>query len=155
MPLKKDGFLEIIGVLVKRNSVADSCTAYANNYKFGCKEGDDIWHLVPMGYAAIINHANTKTQQNCEIKNVRAKVSNKKIKSNKDFFAYSGEAVYRFIRDIDKDEELLGDYGHEWRKHEAQVNQLNRLYTENELDWNKFLSYKLYNMPLLQERVPC
>jgi hypothetical protein len=153
-PSRRGGFLEILGVMVKRGSPADVCTAYANNYKFGSKQDDEIWHIVPMGYAAIINHANTKEQQNCEIRNVRAKVTKKKIKANKDFFAYSGEAVYLFTRDIEKDEELLGDYGHEWRKQEAWVKEFNKVYTESEREWMTFLSYGLYNMPLVKERLP-
>jgi hypothetical protein len=33
-PIKKNDWLEITGVLVHRESVADQCTYYANAYKF-------------------------------------------------------------------------------------------------------------------------
>lgn len=153
-PLKQGQWLEIIGVMVERNTAADQCTAFANEYKFGSKYDEEIWHIIPLGYAAIINQANTKGQQNCEIRNIKAKVTNKKIKSNKDFFAYSGEAVYLFIRDIQKDEELLGNYGREWKKQEEWINQYNKVFTETEEDWKKFISYDLYNMPIIKNRIP-
>lgn len=141
--------------MVQRHAVADGCTAFANNYKFGTKDEEgNIWHIIPLGWAGMINNANSKEQQNCEIRNVRAKVPNKKIKSLKGILSYSGEAVYYFLRDIDKDEELLGSYGQEWRQHKKWVEQYNRIYDDSMKDWHQFMSYGLYNIPYLSERIP-
>jgi hypothetical protein len=154
-PLKKGGFLEIIGVMVQRHMVADACTAFANNYKFGTKTPDgEIWHIIPLGWGGMINQANSEEQQNCEIRNVRAKVPSKKIKGYKSYVSYSGEAVYFFTRDIAKDEELLGSYGHEWKQHKEWVQKYNKFYDDSNSDWAQFLSYGLYNTSYLKDRIP-
>lgn len=44
--------LEVIGVLVTRDSIADRCTGYADAYKL--RVGDRL--LIPVGWAAKVNH---------------------------------------------------------------------------------------------------
>jgi hypothetical protein len=149
--IKKGSFIEIIGIMVERGSVADQCTAYANKYKFGASEEDKL--IIPMGYAGLVNHAPDKKQQNCEIRHTRAKIPTKKRKEMKDFFYYAGEAVYLFIRDVEKDEEILGHYGHEWNVHQDWLSNYNRIYEENEIQWKKFLSHGLYNCDLLRDKI--
>jgi hypothetical protein len=115
--------LEIIGVEVDRGSVADECTSYADAYKFAADYSDSYSrHLIPMGYGGIVNHANEREDQNVQIKYLKRK---------------DGViAVYSFIRDVKKDEEVLGDYGDEWRKRVE----------EEEREWGGFLDLGLYNL---------
>lgn len=53
VPLKTGDRLEIVGVRVRRESAADSYTAFADEYKF--RVGDDL--LIPCGIAALANHS--------------------------------------------------------------------------------------------------
>jgi len=151
-PIPKGSFLEIIGVLVERGSVADQCTSYANNYKFGSSQ--EGWVIVPMGYAGLINHTDSKEKRNVEIRNVRAKIPSKKRKEYRDVMSYSGEAVYFFLRDVPKDEEILGNYGHEWDKQARWMKEYDNKYKKSENEWIKFLSHGLYNLPVLAEKIP-
>ena len=149
--IKKGSFIEIIGIMVERGSVADQCTAYANKYKFGSSEAGKV--VVPMGYAALVNHAPDKDKQNCVIRHVKAKIPLKKRKEIRDFFYYAGEAVYMFTRDVQKDEEILGHYGPEWKGYQEWVNNYGKVYDENEVEWKKFLSYGLYNLDILKDKI--
>jgi len=45
--------LRVTGFLVRRDSVSDQCTHYADPYKF--RVGSDL--LIPTGYGGIINHS--------------------------------------------------------------------------------------------------
>jgi SET domain-containing protein len=45
--------LEVIGVLVRRESVSDRCTHYADHHKF--RVGDML--LIPIGYGGLVNHS--------------------------------------------------------------------------------------------------
>jgi SET domain-containing protein len=45
--------LEVVGVLVRRHSVVDRCTTYADEYKY--RAGDCV--LIPFGVAAMANHS--------------------------------------------------------------------------------------------------
>jgi hypothetical protein len=45
--------LEVIGVLVQAGSVADSCTRYADCYKFRVGE----FLLIPVGFGGMVNHS--------------------------------------------------------------------------------------------------
>ena len=75
----------MIGVRVRRDSVADRCTAYADEYKI--RVGDDL--LIPCGLAAMVNHS---TQPNL------TKV-------------IEGDAVFlELLRDVDAGEELCFCY---------------------------------------------
>ena len=75
MPIKKNSFLEISGILVERESIADQCTSYANAYKFAARVerkeklvNIGKYLIVPMGFAGIVNHADTPNNQNVEIR---------------------------------------------------------------------------------------
>jgi hypothetical protein len=45
--------LEVLGVLVPRESVSDRCTHFADNHKF--RVGDKL--LIPVGYGGLVNHS--------------------------------------------------------------------------------------------------
>lgn len=89
--LRQGDRLSVIGVRVRRDSVADRCTAYADAYKI--RVGDDL--LIPCGLAAMVNHS---TQPNL------TKV-------------IEGDAVFlELLRDVDAGEELCfcySDYARE------------------------------------------
>lgn len=46
--------LEIVGVLVERDSPADLCSHFADRHKFVVGER---WLLVPLGYGGMVNHS--------------------------------------------------------------------------------------------------
>lgn len=139
----KGEYLEISGVLVKRQSIADLCTHYANSYKFAAriiKEKDGKINIgenvvIPLGYAGIVNHTSDKDLQNVEIQYL------KRTKKNEN----SDEAVYYFIKDVEPDKEILGNYGNSWDSVLNWVNETNK--NKQPLkDWEKFLSYNLYDL---------
>ena len=53
MSLRAGDRLAVVGLLVRRDSVADRCTSYADEYKF--RAGDHL--LIPCGMAAMANHS--------------------------------------------------------------------------------------------------
>jgi SET domain-containing protein len=53
VPLRAGDRLEVVGVRVRRDSVSDQCTAFADEYKI--RAGDDL--LIPCGTAALANHS--------------------------------------------------------------------------------------------------
>ncbi len=86
VPLRAGDRLEAVGVLVRRDSEADRCTAFADGYKF--RVGDD-YLLIPCGVAGMANHS---AQPNLE-----------KV--------IEGESVFlRLVRDVEADEELCFFY---------------------------------------------
>jgi SET domain-containing protein len=126
--IKKGDDLEVIGVLVDRGSVADLCSSYADEYKFAADYADSFKkHIIPMGYGGIVNHANNKRDQNVEIRYVKRE----------------GEeiCVYHFIRDVEKNEEVLGDYGEEFRRARG---------ASEDKEWGSFLELGLYNLGKLK-----
>lgn len=126
--IKKGDYLEVIGVEVDRGSIADVCTSFADNYKFASDYADSFnKHIIPMGYGGIVNHANDASDQNVEIKYLR--------KGPKSI------CVYSFLRDVRKGEEILGDYGEDYR---------NSLQNEEDKDWGTFLDLGLYNLGKLK-----
>ena len=127
--IKKGDFLEILGVMVQKNSIADKCTAYANNYKFEATYNNADRYVVPLGYGGMINHIDDKEKQNAIITHFRR---------NPDNFS-SGCLVYYFTRDIKKDEEILGNYGEKWNEKLEEKN-----------DWQMFLDLELYNLKELK-----
>lgn len=141
--IRKGDYLEISGVLVKRQSVADICTQYANNYKFAARVkryadgkvdiGDNL--IVPLGYAGIVNHAKDKESQNVEIRYI------KRTKKNEN----SDDAVYYFLRDVEKDEEVIGNYGDSWDSVLKWINESNKNKQPVE-EWEKFLLFDLYGL---------
>ena len=99
--IKKGDWVEVLGVMVKSGSVTDLyCTAYAKRYKFAGSKPDT--KIVPMGYAGIINHTDDPSLLNVNL----TKIPGLKKRSE-----HSSEIVYHAIRDIQPNEELLGNYG--------------------------------------------
>jgi len=139
--LKKGDWLEIIGPQVKVGSIADQCTQYADKYKFaatgkvvkGKQKVDFDRKVVPMGYGGIVNHAPNPKLQNVMIDYYRGPRRN----------SAAGQAIYRFLRNIHKDEEILGNYGEEWMKvmdwAETKADDIGD-------EWETFLSFNLYNL---------
>lgn len=123
--IKKDNFLEIIGVMVNINSLSDICTNYAKDYKFAANfENKFDRHIIPMGFGGMVNHTEDKNLQNVELRYLRHSISN----------SAAGSAVYYFIKDVKKDEEILGNYGQVF---ESKIN--------NDKYWQMFLDLELYN----------
>jgi SET domain-containing protein len=85
VPLKTADRLEVIGVRVRRDSVSDNSTTFADEYKF--RAGDDL--LIPCGIAALANHS--------------AEPNLRKV--------VDGDAVFlELLRDVDPGEELCFAY---------------------------------------------
>lgn len=53
VPLQKSDQLIAAGVLIRRESIADRCTHFADEYKF--RIGEHL--LIPFGYAGMVNHS--------------------------------------------------------------------------------------------------
>ncbi len=146
--IEKGEFLEIIGVQVKMNSIADQCTQYANKYKFAAtgkliKEQKKIEHdrlVMPVGFGGMVNHAPSAELQNAEIWYRQGAKRN----------SAAGQAVYRFIRNIKKDEEILGNYGEEWQ---GVMDWVGEKAEEVENDWETFLSHNLYSLGELSTKM--
>lgn len=138
-PLKKGQHLEIFGVLVNQGSVADKCTNYASRYKF--KGENSSTRIVPIGFGGMVNHANEKSEQNAELRNIRSKSKN----------PTSSNIAYVFIRDISKDEEILGYYGDTYNEAIQWIGSANATLTNNQDEWQRFLGFDLYNLGILQD----
>ena len=138
--MKKGDWLEIIGVLVKTDSVADECTHYAKRYKFmGSKKG---YKIVPMGLGGLVNHTDERAMQNVQLTCIPGLAKRSE---------HSSEVVYQALRDIKPGEELLGYYGDQINS-EIEKNITNLSYVEeNRADWQKFLSFDLYHLKCLEE----
>lgn len=136
--IKEGERLEVVGVMVDKESPADVCTAYADAFKFAADyEGKYTRHIIPMGYAGIVNHANDKKDQNVEIRHV----------------SKGGDmvCVYHFTRPVKKDEEVLGDYGSDWRGLADWARSINGSIDEREEEeWRSFLGRGLYNLERLK-----
>lgn len=130
--------LEVTGVMVDKGSPADLCTSYADAFKFAADyEGKYTRHIIPMGYAGIVNHANEKQNQNVEIRHI----------------SRGGDivCVYYFLRSVAKDEEILGDYGDDWRGLSDWAQGVNKSVDEHEeREWGSFLERGLYNLDRLK-----
>lgn len=136
--IEKGDHLEVIGIMVERDSIADLCTSYANPFKFAADYADSYKkHIIPMGYGGIVNHANNKKDQNVEIRYL-----NKNSKN---------VCVYYFIKNVKKGQEILGDYGEGWRILENWTSNLNKQNEDEDLeDWFSFLDFGLYNLRKLK-----
>lgn len=138
--LKKGDHIEVIGVYVSATGLASKCTGYANRYKFMGSEKKNM-HIVPMGFAGMINHTEDTALQNVELKHI-PNLSKRSV--------HAGQVVYRFIRDIASGEELLGYYG------DDKVKEVKWFATHAEYHkdkgglWEQFLSLNLYNLGLLR-----
>ncbi len=135
--IKKGDNLEVIGVMVDRGSPADVCTTYANTFKFAADYSDSFKkHIIPMGYGGMVNHANEKKDQNVEIRY---------IKKNDDL-----ACVYYFIKDVKKGDEILGDYGDDWRSLLNWTRNINSADEGDDEEWMSFLELGLYNLGKLK-----
>jgi hypothetical protein len=136
--LKKGDYLEIIGVAVKVDSIANQCTAFAANYKFAAKAADYDRLIIPMGYGGMVNHTDGQGQN--------AQIEYKKgLKSS-----HAGQAAYVFTRDIEAGEEILGNYGDHWDALFKWSVEYKESAEKMEKDWETFLKYDLYNLGSLQ-----
>jgi len=136
--IKAGEVIEVIGVAVEKGSVADICTAYADPFKFASDyEGSYTHHIIPLGYAGMVNHANRKESQNVEIRHAER----------------GGErvSVYYFLRDVPKGQEVLGDYGEGWRLMADWSSEVNEsVDSDEEMQWASFLERDLYNLGSLK-----
>jgi len=129
--------LEVKGVMVDKGSPADSCTAYADAFKFAADyAGVYTRHIIPMGYAGIVNHANNKEEQNVEIRHIMR--GGKKV------------CVYQFVKPVAAGQEILGDYGDDWRGLDGWSRKVNEASDESEeREWASFIGRGLYNLDRL------
>lgn len=128
--IKKDEYLEILGVMVRVNSTADKCTEYAKNYKFAANFLEKFdRHIIPMGFGGMVNHSTSQEMINVELRYIKHTSLN----------PAAGSAVYYFLRDVKKDEEVLGHYGHHFN-----------IKLEEDKYWQMFLDLKLYNLKQLK-----
>lgn len=138
--LEKNDWLEIIGILVKNDGIADKCTHYAKRYKFA--SSPKFTHkVVPMGFGGLVNHTDNQLLQNCYL-NYNAGLAKKN--------EHASQMVYQFTKDIYPDQELLGNYGDKL-KFEVQKIALSReILKQNQQEWDKFLNFNLYNLKKVQ-----
>lgn len=128
--INKDEYMEILGVMVNVNSTADQCTQFAANYKFAANFADSFdRHIIPMGFGAMVNHTDDSNLQNVEIRYIKKNSAN----------IGAGSAVYYFVKDVKKDEEILGNYGQQFN-----------LKIDEEKYWQMFLDLQLYNLNKLK-----
>jgi len=128
--IKKGSTLLIVGPTVEVSSEADKCTRYAQKYKFATSEKQQLF-VIPIGYAAVINHAPSSELQNVEIR-----------------YMPFGNPIYYFIKDVEPDEEILGNYGENWDK----ILSWAAAKAESVKDeWETFLEYDVYNLGRLKE----
>ena len=147
--LHKGDYLEIIGVMVKTNSLADECTHYGQKYKFaangkivrGKYETDYSKKVLPVGYGGMVNHATIPEQQNAEIF----------YRNGPNRNPAAGKAVYRFNREIKPDEEVLGNYGEQWMDIMGWAENKAEDIDKSEDEWKTFLLYNLYTLGQLQQ----
>lgn len=85
VPLRAGDRLAVIGAVVRRDSVSDRCTAYADAYKF--RAGDLL--VIPCGIAALANHSPTP---------------------NLEKVVEGGAVFLQLLRDVDAGEELCFAY---------------------------------------------
>jgi hypothetical protein len=111
--------LEVVGFKVKKDSVEDICTRYANDYKFSSP--DPEFYIVPIGFGGMVNHTSDPHMQNVEIRHI------------------NNSTVYYFIKNVKKNQEILGYYGEKWNE------KLNE-----EAAWQMFLDLELYNLEELK-----
>jgi SET domain-containing protein len=86
MPLPAGAELEVVGVLVRRDSPADRCTHFADRHKF--RVGADLL-LIPVGYGGMVNHSPEPNLERVE---------------------FAGRVVLRTLRPVAAGEELFFAY---------------------------------------------
>lgn len=91
--LRRGDRLEAIGVLVRAGSLEDTCTAFADAYKL--RAGDCL--LIPCGYAALVNHADTPNLEKVVEEGRVFLQALRDIQPGEElFFRYSDYALERF-----------------------------------------------------------
>jgi uncharacterized protein len=55
-PLRKGDRLEVVGVIVRRDSASDRCTHFCDHHKFRIGESQ---LLIPLGFGGMVNHSTT------------------------------------------------------------------------------------------------
>jgi SET domain-containing protein len=60
VPLRKGDRLEVVGVIVRRDSASDRCTHFCDHHKFRIGESQ---LLVPLGFGGMVNHSPTPNLQ--------------------------------------------------------------------------------------------
>ena len=97
VPLKKNDFLRIIGTVVKSKTIVDFISSKIKIIHVYCFANPQIsGFLIHMGYGGMVNHTDNPLQKNCEITHI------------------GGDVYYVFEKDVEKDEEILGNYGSNW-----------------------------------------
>lgn len=133
--LKNGDWLEVIGVYVKTGGIADECTHYARRYKFAGSPKKNA-KIVPMGFGGIVNHTEDPNLQNCKLEYVAG--LNRRSQD-------SGQVIYRFIRDVLPDEELIGNYGPDIGGEIKKMNENVDFLDANVTEINRFLKFDLYD----------
>jgi hypothetical protein len=85
LPLPAGDRFEVIGVQVRRESISDLCSRFADAHKF--RNGDYL--LIPLGYGGMVNHS---------------------ASPNLEKVFEDGHVYLRALRDIAPDEELFFTY---------------------------------------------
>jgi hypothetical protein len=134
--ISKGSWLEIIGVYIKTNGIADQCTEYAKRYKFAGGPQMNA-KIVPMGYGGMVNHSDDPKLKNCEL--IFDKGINKRSQ-------HAGQVVYKFLRDVLPDEEVIGNYGQDIGKEINKINENLGFMTANKEQIDKLLEHDLYNL---------
>ena len=136
--ISKGERLDVDGVLVERDSAADSCTAYVNAYKFAatvvhlaCGGFDSGKFLIlPTGFGGMVNHTNNETLQNVGI-----------------VYLESYEIAYEFLRDVEQHEEVLGYYGDDYQNMREYADKQQR---KESSVIERFLELDLYGLGRLK-----
>lgn len=85
--------LEVVGVVVRKNSAAEACTRYARDYRFGLTETE--W-IIPTGWAGVANHSD---ETNSKLVSSNGKLyleMTKNIKANEEIvYQYADAAQIR------------------------------------------------------------
>jgi hypothetical protein len=134
--LNAGDWLEVIGVYVKTGGVADFCTEYARRYKFAGSNKMDA-KIVPFGFAGLVNHSSDPKLQNCKLEFTKGLSKRSQ---------HAGQVVYRFIRDIYPNEELIGNYGPDMEKEIGAIAANDNFYENNKQEIENFLKFDLYGL---------
>jgi len=60
VPIRKGERLEVVGVIVRRDSISDRCTHFCDHHKFRIGENQ---LLIPLGFGGMVNHSSTPNVQ--------------------------------------------------------------------------------------------
>ena len=86
VPIQKGERLEVVGVMVRRDSASDRASHFCDHHKF--RVGEDLL-LIPLGFGAMVNHSLTPNLQK----------------------VFAGDRLYlEALRDLPADEEVFFTY---------------------------------------------